>query len=98
MLAVHSHVPPHRGRVPPEELVENAKWRPDRVVAATTTWADYDEAFAEVDVSIAFTIARDRTRVDRKLNDAVAEARFHFAAPPNVPVVDVEMPTDEESR
>jgi outer membrane lipoprotein carrier protein len=38
------------------------------------------------------------TFTNEKLNDAVAEARFHFAAPPNVPVVDVDMPTDEEPR
>jgi predicted TIM-barrel fold metal-dependent hydrolase len=79
VIDVHSHVPTHRDRIPPEELVENAKWRPDRVVAATTTWADYDEAFAAIDVSIAFTIARDRTRLDCALNDNVAA--FVAAAP-----------------
>ena len=36
--------------------------RSDR--AATTTWAEYEQAFADVDVSVAFTIARDRERVD----------------------------------
>ena len=46
MIDVHSHVPTHRDRVPPEELVVNDKWRPDRPVAATTTWADYATAFA----------------------------------------------------
>jgi uncharacterized protein len=79
MIDVHSHVPTHRDRIPVEEFVQNAKWRPDRVVAATTTWADYDEAFAAIDVSIAFTIARDRTRLDRALNDNVAA--FVAAAP-----------------
>jgi len=73
IVDIHSHVPTHRDVVPPDERIENAKWRPDRVVAATTTWADYDAAFAEVDVSVAFTIARDRTRVDTLLNDRVAE-------------------------
>ena len=72
MIDIHSHVPTHRDAVPPDELVVNDKWRPDRAVTATTTWADYAEAFAEVDVSVAFTIARDRTRVDSALNDAVA--------------------------
>ena len=38
--------------VPPEEMILNDKWRPDRVVAATTTWADYEQAFAGVDVSV----------------------------------------------
>jgi len=79
IVDVHSHVPTHRELVPAEEFVENAKWRPDRVVAATTTWADYEAAFAGVDVSIAFTIARDREQVDRELNDAVAA--FVAAAP-----------------
>jgi len=79
MIDVHTHVPTHRDRVPPAERIENARWRPDRVVVATTTWADYAEAFACVDVSVAFTIARDRTRLDRALNDTVAD--FVAAAP-----------------
>ena len=79
MIDVHTHVPTHRDEVPPDELVVNSAWRPDRAVTATTTWADYEEAFADIDVSIAFTIARDRTRVDSGLNDAVAE--FVAAAP-----------------
>ena len=79
MIDVHSHVPTHRDAVPADELVVNDKWRPDRPVAATTTWADYETAFAEVEVSVAFTIARDRTRVDSELNDRVAE--FATAAP-----------------
>ncbi len=72
MIDIHSHVPTHRDHVPPDELVVNDTWRPDRPVAATTTWADYADAFAEVEVSAAFTIARDRTTVDPALNDAVA--------------------------
>jgi predicted TIM-barrel fold metal-dependent hydrolase len=79
MIDVHSHVPTHRDRVPADELVVNDKWRPDRPVAATTTWADYDAAFADVEVSVAFTIARDRTRVNSALNDTVAA--FVSAAP-----------------
>ena len=79
MIDIHSHVPTHREAVPPEELVVNDRWRPDRPVAATTTWADYNEAFADVELSVAFTIARDRTRVVPELNDYVAE--FVAAAP-----------------
>lgn len=79
MIDVHTHVPTHREEVPPDEAIVNSAWRPDRAVAATTTWADYDEAFAEVEVSVAFTIARDRSRVDLALNDGVAE--FVAAAP-----------------
>lgn len=79
MIDIHSHVPTHRTFVPDDELVVNSKWRPDRPVAATTTWDDYDAAFADVELSVAFTIARDRTQVDSALNDAVAE--FVAAAP-----------------
>lgn len=79
IVDVHSHVPTHRDAVPESERIVNEKWRPDRVVAATTTWLDYERAFAEVDVSIAFTIARNRMRVDLELNDRVAE--FVAASP-----------------
>jgi uncharacterized protein len=79
MIDIHSHVPTHRSVVPEDELVVNSKWRPDRPVAATTTWDDYGAAFADVEVSVAFTIARNRTQVDSPLNDAVAE--FVAAAP-----------------
>ena len=79
MIDVHSHVPTHRDRVPEDELVVNSAWRPDRAVTATTTWDDYAEAFRDVELSVAFTIARDRTRVDGALNDAVAA--FVAAAP-----------------
>jgi uncharacterized protein len=79
MIDIHSHVPTHRDAVPPDELVVNDKWRPDRPVAATTSWADYEQAFADVDVSAVFTIARNRTRVDPALNDSVAA--FVAAAP-----------------
>ena len=72
MIDIHTHVPTHRDVVPPGEEVVNAKWRPDRPVSATTTWAEYEQAFAEVDVSVAFTIARDRERVRPDLNDDVA--------------------------
>ena len=41
MIDIHSHVPTHRDAVPADELVVNDTWRPDRAVAATTTWADY---------------------------------------------------------
>ena len=72
MIDVHTHVPTHRERVPPEEVVENDKWRPDRVVRVTTTWAEYEQAFVDVALSVVFTIARDKTRIDPALNDSVA--------------------------
>ena len=79
MIDVHTHVPTHREVVPPDELVVNDKWRPDRPVRATTTWTEYDEVFVDVEVSAAFTIARNRDRVDTELNDEVAA--FVAAAP-----------------
>jgi uncharacterized protein len=79
MIDVHTHVPTHRDVVPPEEMIVNAKWRPDRAVTATTTWAEYDRAFAEIEVSVAFTIARNRERVVQSLNDDVAS--FVAASP-----------------
>ncbi|MCZ7590434.1 MAG: amidohydrolase family protein [Gaiella sp.] len=79
MIDIHSHVPTHRHEVPADELVVNEKWRPDRAVAATTTWTDYESAFADVEISVCFTIARDRKQVDSALNDRVAE--FVAAAP-----------------
>jgi hypothetical protein len=99
IVDVHSHVPTHRDEIPPGELVENAKWRPDRVVAATTTWADYDAAFASVSVSVAFTIARNRVEVDRTVNDDVAafigaapERRIGFlSVHPEVPGAEAEL-------
>jgi predicted TIM-barrel fold metal-dependent hydrolase len=71
MIDVHSHVPTHRDAVPPDELIVTDRWRPDRAVAATTSWADYAEAFADVELSVVFTIARNRLEVDPALNDAV---------------------------
>lgn len=60
-------------------MVLNHAWRPDRAVAATTTWNDYAAAFDEiVDVSIACLIAAgpDATglAVDpARINDLTAE-------------------------
>src|SRR5439155_13763182 len=79
IVDVHTHTPTHRDRVPPEEAVTNTAWRPDRPVAATTTWADYarmaDEA--SVDVSITCLIAAEpgSTGLDvdpRRVNDMTA--------------------------
>jgi uncharacterized protein len=72
MIDVHTHVPTHRDGIPPDELVVNDKWRPDRPVAATTTWADYAEAFEDVELSVVFSIARNRQAVEEALNDDVA--------------------------
>jgi len=60
IVDVHTHTPTHRDRVPPDEMVVNMAWRPDRHVAATTTWADYASAQAGVDVSLVYLIAAGR--------------------------------------
>ncbi len=79
IIDVHTHTPSHRDRVPDDELVVNTAWRPDRAVAATTTWADYIGAFdGVVDISIACLIAAgpDSTglAVDLgRINDITAE-------------------------
>jgi len=59
IVDVHTHTPSHRAAVPDEEVVVNSVWRPDRVVTATTSWADHATAAREagVDVSIVFNIA-----------------------------------------
>lgn len=72
IVDVHTHTPTHRGPVPECEVVVNALWRPDRAVRATNSWADYDEAMDGVDISVAFTIARDRERVVETVNDDTA--------------------------
>jgi uncharacterized protein len=59
IIDVHTHTPSHRGPVPEAERVLNDKWRPDRVVVASNSWADYDDACAAADVTIAFNIAVD---------------------------------------
>ena len=70
MIDVHSHVPTHRDSVPPDELVVNDKWRPDRPVRRRP--GPTTPRRSPASRSPSFTIARDRTRVDSDLNDAVA--------------------------
>lgn len=57
IIDVHTHTPTHRDNIPPGELIENDKWRPDRVVRATNTWADYLDVMGPVDKAIVFNIA-----------------------------------------
>jgi predicted TIM-barrel fold metal-dependent hydrolase len=57
IVDVHSHTPTHRDAVPDAEQLAHDTWRPDRDVLTTNSWADYEEAFAPVDVSIVFNIA-----------------------------------------
>lgn len=85
IVDVHTHTPTHRDVIPEEEVVWNDKWRPDRVVKATTTWADYMEALAPVDKAIVFNIARRKEGAEdpwagiSAVNDSTAE--FVASAP-----------------
>jgi predicted TIM-barrel fold metal-dependent hydrolase len=93
IIDIHTHTPSHREAVPADEMVVNTAWRPDRAVAATATWADYDAAFdGVVDVSIACLIAAgpdstglavDLTRINDLTADfvrAAPERRLGFAS------------------
>jgi uncharacterized protein len=80
IVDVHTHTPTHREAVPDDERLAHGRWRPDRDVVTTNSWADYDDAVAAADVSIVFNIAvadplaatgipNDPTRI----NDSTAE-------------------------
>jgi len=57
IVDVHTHTPSHQLTVPSDEVIVNDKWRPDRAVVATNSWADYDGACSAADVTVAFNIA-----------------------------------------
>jgi predicted TIM-barrel fold metal-dependent hydrolase len=57
IIDVHTHTPTYRDAVPPEHEVWNSKWRPDRAVKATVSWADYHASQDAADRSIVFGIA-----------------------------------------
>ncbi len=57
IVDVHTHTPTHRGAVPLAERRSYDRWRPDRAVVTTNSWADYDEQQAAADVTIVFNIA-----------------------------------------
>lgn len=57
IVDVHTHTPTHRDAVPPSERRAYDRWRPDRAVVTTNSWADYDQQLAAADVSIVFNIA-----------------------------------------
>lgn len=57
IVDVHTHTPTHRDAVPAEQLRSYDSWRTDRPVVTTNSWADYDAAARDVDVSIVFNIA-----------------------------------------
>src|SRR5262249_44258174 len=44
LVDVHTHTPTHREAVPEAERQPNSQWRPDRVVDAAVSWADFMEA------------------------------------------------------
>ena len=57
IIDVHSHTPQYKAPVPPDEVVMNTVWRPDRPVKATFAWDDYLQAQHPADKSIVFGIA-----------------------------------------
>ncbi|QWF84243.1 amidohydrolase family protein [Amycolatopsis sp. CA-230715] len=86
IVDVHAHTPTHRDAVPEGEKKVYPSWRTDRPVTTTNSWADYDEAMADADVSIVFNIAVDDPEPmtglpypPERTNDATAE--FVAAAP-----------------
>jgi len=75
IIDVHTHIPTHRGPVPKDEMRWNLQNRPDQPARLTSSWDEYDAAFAaaDVDVSIVFDIARWTPGVDqRTFNDPTA--------------------------
>jgi uncharacterized protein len=57
IVDVHTHTPQYKDPVPPDQLVINRAWRPDRPVQATVSWQDYLEASAPASRAIVFNIA-----------------------------------------
>src|SRR5918999_14966 len=57
IVDVHTHTPTHRDAVPDDERLVFETWRNDRAVVTTNSWADFDEAQRDADVSIVFNIA-----------------------------------------
>ena len=56
IVDVHTHTPTHHDAVPPDQRQLNAQWRPDRVVDAAVSWADYMAAMQAVDRACVFGI------------------------------------------
>jgi uncharacterized protein len=80
IVDVHTHTPTHRDAVPADERLTFGNWRTDRPVVTTNSWAEYDEANAAADVTIAFNIAVDDPLAavglpypPERCNDATAE-------------------------
>jgi predicted TIM-barrel fold metal-dependent hydrolase len=87
IVDVHTHPPEFKDEVPEDQITWNDKWRPDRVVKATTCWQDYYDSQMTADKSIVFGIAwkpgsaipggsnpdaRDTSWYSGNINDAVA--------------------------
>ena len=100
IVDVHTHTPSHVAEVPPTDVVVNHKWRPDRPVVASNSWADYEAACSAADVTIAFNIAvrdpvgatgipSDPSRINESTADFAAAApdrRIGFmSVDPNAP-------------
>lgn len=59
IVDVHCHTPTHQDAVPEGERAVYANWRTDRPVTTTNSWAEFDAAMIDADVTIAFNIAAD---------------------------------------
>src|SRR5690606_28562195 len=57
IIDVHTHPPTSKYEIPEDKIVWNDKWRPDRIVKATTSWQDYYNSQDKADRSIVFAIA-----------------------------------------
>lgn len=86
IVDVHTHTPTHRDAVPAAERRAYERWRSDRTVVTTNSWADHDEAVAAADVAIVFNIALpdplNETGIPtdpRRINESTAE--FVAASP-----------------
>src|SRR5688500_18785820 len=80
IVDVHAHKPTHAGPVPEHERRTYDRWRSDRPVTTTNSWAEFDEAMSAADVVIVFNIAVDDPAAatgiphpPERTNDATAE-------------------------
>ena len=69
IVDVHTHVPTHRGPVPPDERVTDTTVGFESPINLTGSVTDYMEAMAPVDRAIVFGIAREPGRAEPPLMD-----------------------------
>jgi predicted TIM-barrel fold metal-dependent hydrolase len=59
IIDIHTHTPRDKDDVPQDEVVMNAKWRPDAAKSTRPTWKDYVDAMQPVDKAVCFNMAAD---------------------------------------